>query len=445
MGIRGGRLAAVVAAGLVTVTAATATGCGTDRGAGPHGAARLGFTVHRNAVDYPAAPYPGGRPYAAPGEGLRVLVPLGDCVLGVGTYANGYGYVPVNWTADASCSHLALDPAPRSGGNGGNGEGDGTTAGGGADVPDSMRTGWAGGGLPGDAVVPWTGGSLLGIGGSVVRQDPDGLRTPLAALHLPARTRPQDETADDAAVTTAVKAGPRLLIGGGQYTDRVESPFLFVSDDDGATVRRRPLPPAVPGRALPATPLGRLAVDGRDVVGFGLAATNGYDFTSAGTLPYWFSADDGAHWTGSQLTGMPPGSTIAGVLHAAGRWFAYGGYARPGAFHDALPLLLTSTDGRHWTRTDTTAMGGGAIVTGTVGGAGYPVLVGADPVTDSPPGTRRTSCAAVWVGDGSAAGWRRGDLGCGENPPTAAATLRDGRVLLAGDRDLWISRAAPGS
>ncbi len=422
-----------MAAGLVM--AATATGCGENHppGTGPVSAAKLGFTVHANAVDYPAAPFPGGKPYAAPGEGLRRLVPVGDCVLGMGTYANGYRYVPVNWTADASCSRLTLDPAP-----GAAGRGD-------SEVPDSMRTGWAGGGLTGDAVVPWTGGSLLGVGGAVVRQAPDGRRTTLADLRLPVRTRPQDETADDAAVTTAVKAGPRLLIGGGEFVDRVESPFLFVSDDGGATVRRQNLPPVAPGRGLPGTPLGRLAVHGRDVVGFGLAATNAYDFKPAGALPYWYSADDGAHWTASQLTGMPPGSTVAGVLHAGRRWFAYGGYARPGAFYDSLPLLLTSTDGRHWTRTGTTAMGGGAIVAGTVDGAGYPVLVGARPVIRSAPDTRRTSCGAVWVGDGAPAGWRRGELGCGENPPTAAATLRDGRVLIAGDRDLWISRAAPGS
>ncbi|WP_328447838.1 hypothetical protein [Amycolatopsis sp. NBC_00438] len=34
--------------------------------------------------------------------------------------------------------------------------------------------------------------------------------------------------------------------------------------------------------------------------------------------------------------------------------------------------------------------------------------------------------------------WQRGDLGCSGSPVTAAATLADGRVLLAGNRDLWV-------
>ncbi|KIE23219.1 hypothetical protein LK08_31145, partial [Streptomyces sp. MUSC 125] len=68
-----------------------------------------------------------------------------------------------------------------------------------------------------------------------------------------------------------------------------------------------------------------------------------------------------------------------------------GGYAKAGAFYDSLPLVLTSQDGTHWARTDSSAMGTGEITAATVDLAGHPVLVG-----------------------------------CSEDAPSAAATLRTG-------------------
>ncbi|MDX5563940.1 hypothetical protein PYK79_12095 [Streptomyces sp. ID05-04B] len=59
----------------------------------------------------------------------------------------------------------------------------------------------------------------------------------------------------------------------------------------------------------------------------------------------------------------------------------------------------------------------------------------------SEPNSRTVWCSSVWVGDGTTTGWQRGGLGCSEDPPSAAATLTDGRVLIAGNRDLWLSRS----
>ncbi|WP_377273696.1 hypothetical protein [Peterkaempfera sp. SMS 1(5)a] len=238
-------------------------------------------------------------------------------------------------------------------------------------------------------------------------------------------------------MNTAVKVGSRLLIGGGQTVDHVESPYVFASDDAGATVHRVPLPPIDGGQ--PSTPVGDFGVNAKDVVGFGAAATNAFDFHPTGTIPFWHSVDGGAHWTSGRITGMPPGTRVHSVLYASGNWFAVGGYARAGAFYDSLPLVLTSQDGTHWIRVDSSAMGTGEITAATVDSSGRPVLVGSTPQPKSKPNAAAVRCGSVWVGNGTTTGWKRGGLGCSEDPPTAAATLADGRVLIAGNRDLWLS------
>jgi hypothetical protein len=116
-------------------------------------------------------------------------------------------------------------------------------------------------------------------------------------------------------------------------------------------------------------------------------------------------------------------------------------YAKAGAFYDSLPLVLTSQDGTHWMRMDSSAMGTGNIAAATVDSAGHPVLVGSAPRPKSEPNSRTVWCSSVWVGDGTTTGRKRGGLGCSEDPPSAAATLADGRVLIAGNRDLWLSRS----
>ncbi|WP_157875951.1 beta propeller repeat protein [Peterkaempfera griseoplana] len=415
----GGRLSAV--ASLAVCTALLLGGCGRND-EGDTSATKLGFTEYAGAVDYPAVTGPHDKGYAAPGEGLRQLVPMGDCVLGEGTFANGYRYVNVNWSGSDGCTKLSLTPKPAAAGE--------------ADLPYSMRSGWTGGGLPGDVVVPWDDGSLIGVGGSVTRREPSGEVSRLAALPLTFNNHPEQETADDASVNAAVQVGSRLLIGGGQTVGHVESPYVFASDDGGATVHRVPLPPV--GGGQPSTPVGSLGVNADDVVGFGAAATNAFDFHPTGTIPFWHSPDGGAHWTSGRITGTPPGTRVRSVLYASGHWFAVGGHAKAGAFYNSLPLVLTSRDGTHWTRVDSAEMGTGEIIAATVDSAGRPVLVGSAVRPKSRPDAPTVECGAVWVGDGTTTGWKRGGLGCSEDPPTAVTTLADGRVLIAGNRDLWL-------
>lgn len=411
---------------LATVAALALGGCastGTGGGTGDTSATALGFKQYAGAVDYPSTTGPHNTGYVAPGEGLRRLVPLGDCVLGLGTFANGYRYVNVNWTGTAACTKLSITPNPAP---------DDAT-----DVPGSMRGGWAGGGLTGDVVVPWDDGSLLAVGAAVTRRAPNGKQSRLATLPLTFNAHPEQETADDATVNTAVRVGSRLLIGGGQTIDKTETPYVIASDDAGRSVRRVPLP-AVDG-LQPSTPVGDFGVNGTEVVAFGAAATNAFDFHSTGTIPVWHSTDSGSHWTSGEIAGMPPGTQVRRVLYASGQWVAVGGYARAGAFYDSLPLVLTSQDGTHWARMDTSAMGDGEISAAAVDSSGHPVLLGSAARPKSKPETRTVWCGAVWLGDATLSRWKRGGLGCSEDPPSAVAVLSDGRVLITGNRDLWLS------
>jgi hypothetical protein len=424
MRTRGGGLTTITS--LATVAALALAGCGstgTGGGTGDTSATALGFKHYAGAVDYPSTTGPHNAGYVAPGEGLRRLVPLGDCVLGLGTFANGYRYVNVNWIGTEECTKFSITPKPAP---------DDAT-----DVPGSMRGGWAGGGLTGDVVVPWDDGSLLAVGAAVTRRAPNGKQSRLATLPLTFNTHPEQETADDATVTTAVRGGARLLIGGGQSIDKAETPYVFASDDAGRSVRRVPLP-AVDG-LQPSTPVGDFGVNGTEVVAFGAAATNAFDFHSTGTIAVWHSTDSGSHWTSGEIAGMPPGTQVRRVLYASGQWVAVGGYARAGAFYDSLPLVLTSQDGTHWARMDTSAMGAGEISAATVDSSGHPVLVGSAARPKSRPETRTVWCGAVWLGDATLSRWKRGGLGCSEDPPSAVAVLSDGRVLIAGNRDLWLS------
>ncbi|MFG1809546.1 hypothetical protein [Streptomyces sp. NPDC049040] len=421
---RGGRLAA--AAGLVGCTAMLLAGCGTrSASGGDTSATRLGYTEHAGAVEFAAQDYGNTKGYVAPGQGLRQLVPLGDCALGVGTFANGYQYANVNWTGSDGCTAFSITPRP------GTAEED--------DKPYSMRSGWAGGGLQADVAVPWTNGSLIGVGGALTRRTAGGELIPLAKLPLDFNLHPEHETDDDASVNAAIRVGTRLLIGGGEYVNKVESPYLFASDDGGATVHRVELP----ADGEPAhTPVGGFATHGSDVVAFGAGATNAYDFHAAeGTLPFWHSADGGTHWTAGTIPATPPGTQVRSVLYASGRWYAVGGHARTGDVYNSLPLVLTSADGTHWVRADTAAMGAGEIDAATVDGAGRPVLVGTAAQHKAKPESPTVRCGNLWIGDGTAstAHWKRGGLGCGQDWPTTAVTLADGRVLIAGNRDLWTS------
>lgn len=96
MRTRGGRLAVV--ASLAAGAALVLGGCGRisagdsgtgDTGTGGTSAAELGFKEYAGAVDYPSVTGPHNKGYVAPREGLRQLVPLGDCALGGGRLPTG--------------------------------------------------------------------------------------------------------------------------------------------------------------------------------------------------------------------------------------------------------------------------------------------------------------------------------------------------------------------
>lgn len=56
---------------------------------GDTSAAELGFKEYAGAVDYPSVTGPHNKGYVAPRQGLRQLVPLGDCALGEGHSPTG--------------------------------------------------------------------------------------------------------------------------------------------------------------------------------------------------------------------------------------------------------------------------------------------------------------------------------------------------------------------
>jgi hypothetical protein len=384
----------VLAAALLLVL----TACGDEPDAGSnHDAA--GFTVLRQAVEFPSA-----SDWVSPGQGLRQLVPLGDCVLGIGTYANGQRNVGANWTGNRDCTKLAIDPPPR----------DGQVA----DGPPE-RDGWTGGGLSG-VVLPWDDGALIGATDSLARRTRDGVVAPLASIPFDNSGRSPEATSD-AKATAVARSGDRILVvgnGSGPAT-------VYVSDDAGATVRGIALPQA-PGATAHDQPY-LIAADGTDVVASGY----GGDW-----LTTWHSADGGGTWTAARLRTGPDQWLVKVLVKVGATWHAIGAVNNPHG--PDRPLWLSSADGATWTPRDTKAMGEGGVVAATVDREGALVLVGVrDQVGKYSPGARETYCGVVWTG---AAGgpYERGELDCNEFPPSAAVTLADGRVLIAGNRDLWV-------
>lgn len=384
----------------------------------PAPAAVLGLTRYPNAVQWPSV-----SDYLAPGEGLQQLLADGSCVLGIGTYRNGYRDVGVNWKSGPGCTRLTLSPAPGSGDPAAGGDG-----------PPAETGGWNGGGVYGQAVVRWTDGSLIAVNDDVDRDYPNGKAKRLADLGLPVPANPNSESEDQGAVSTAIRVGDRLLIGGWELLSGVDHPVLWTSDDVGATVRRVPLPPGPAGH----TGVGALAADGATVVAVADGSSNAYTNAPQGQLVTWSSTDAGSHWTEHTVDGLPAGSNITGVIRLKDGWLAYGSIVH---YDDPdRPLVLTSADGSSWKRSDGPGMGLGDLAAATVDASGRPVLVGHQTVPARQANTSPSYCGAVWLGDASGADWRRGALGCDAAPPTAVATLPDGRLLIAGNRTLWLGR-----
>ncbi|MFJ8388834.1 hypothetical protein ACIQ9Q_30760 [Streptomyces sp. NPDC094438] len=370
-------------------------------------------------MQFPAADNAG---YVPPGEGLRLLVPQDNCVLGVGTYQNGYESVPVNWSGNADCTRLTLHPDPADSPRNE------------ADVPSSMRHGAPGGGVPAQAVVDWDDGSQTFVSGIVQLRERDGRIRKLADLKLPWAVK-QTDTSDRGQVNSAVRSGSRLLIGGGETVSSVTTPFLYVSEDRGASVHRVTLPGAPGGWSQ--TTAGPMAADGAQVIVVGSYSSNAFTSAPTGTLLVWHSADGGLHWTATTVNGLPTGTVMTGAFRAGGRWFAVGDISGAPTKPD-VPVLLTSQDGVAWTKADTAAMGAGGVVAATVDAQGHPVLVGSLRVPGKNPQAMPTYCGVVWTGDGTPTGWQRGELGCHAQPPAAVTTLANGTVVIAGNKDLWL-------
>lgn len=344
----------------------------------------LGFTAHAGAVQFPA-----DGDWIPTNDGLNALVPVNGCVLGIGHYANGYRNVTANWTGNEDCTTLGIDPAP---GGGGGPEG---------------SNGWRGGGLPAVAAVPGPAGSVVGVNAKFARRDADGTIAGLAELR--GQRSPE----------ALARSGGNLVAVGTAFLDGTTTrPVAWVSDDEGKTERTvvMPLAPGVDGANGPHT-----------------VAANGPELLAAGysnpRLQIWASHDGGGSWTVSELATPKDETLVYGILPVAGQWLLYG--ETTDGWHQT-PFVVTGKPGA-WSTVD--APGPGGVMTGALDAHGNPVLATRtfEPVAAD---ARPRSCSAVLVRDGQR--WQRGDLGCAESPVRAAATLADGRVLLAGNRDLWL-------
>ncbi|MFF3981176.1 hypothetical protein [Streptomyces sp. NPDC001828] len=410
----------------VAVLMVSISACGTRTadsppGVGGVGAEKLGFERHADSVQWPGTK---DEDYVAPGEGLQLLARQGNCVLGIGTYANGYGYVPVNWSGNADCTKLALHPDPAGSSKDESG------------VPNSMWHGVPGGGIPAQAVVEWGDGSQF-FASSVVRvRELDGRVRQLADLKLPWALKESD-TSDRGTVSSAVRSGNRLLIGGSETVSGATGPFMYASDDRGATVHRVTLPAETVSGSR--SPVGPMAADGPEVIAVGSYSSNAFTQEATGTLVIWHSSDSGGHWAKMIVNGMPTGTRMHAAFRAAGRWFAVGDVSGAPTKPN-VPVLLTSPDGVAWTKADTTAMGAGGVVAATVDAQGHPIMVGSLRMPGKLPQNPARYCGAVWTGDGTPSGWQRGELGCHSQPPAAVTTLANGTVVIAGNSDLWLRR-----
>ena len=390
------------------------------KGLGDVPAADLGFVRHADAVEWPSA-----SDFVPPGHGLRMLLPAGDCVRAIGDYQNGYRGVIANWTGEPACDHLRLDPAP-----------DGAKAGG--DGPPGATDGWRGAGISADAAVVEPGGAILAANSSGLTRYQGEAAKELARADL-STAGFEGEGSRSLVRGMAVTTSGRIVIDAGLSTKNGAAPVVLSSGDRGSTLRRVTLP-ADPGLDRPEGSVRQvvsvLAAHGETVVALG----SGMDRTSA-----WRSSDGGRTWSVSTVSGLPPHLLLTRLVHTGDRWVALGGVDRTEAGAQDDTYVLVSEDGRTWRPGATGGLGAGRAQDVTVDRSGELIVVGV--VDDSRPievGAAGDSCGVVWIGDGVRE-WDRGELGCSAAPPQAVTTLRDGRVLIAGNRDLWLRAGAPGA
>jgi hypothetical protein len=207
--------------------------------------------------------------------------------------------------------------------------------------------------------------------------------------------------------------------------DPTTRPVAWLSTDDGATVTEVALPHDQAKADMTDLPWS-VAAAGSTVVAV----------TFGSPLGIWSSTDAGHTWTVDHVRDLPTSTTIRGLLPMGDQWLLYGA-ADTGRAPNG-PVLISGTPGK-WHLDDTTALGEGGIVAATVDARGLPVLLGKT-YQPNVPGENNTYCSMVWTR--TTTSWDRGDLGCAQQPATTITTLHDGRVVIAGNRDLWIRPAS---
>ncbi len=408
-----GHSRAVGALGVLIVTLAACTGTPSGSGAGQ-------FVRYENAVTRS----PVG--YAVP----TLLVPFGGCVLGVdgGAY-QGRTPVTTTWVGDGACTRL-------------------TVVGGGYSWRDLFRTppGSGDGDMAVSAAIPMDDGSVIAAGESaalqpdgttvsssgqaLLRRDTDGSVHPLTVL--PYRGYGPDD--QGARPSGLARIGQRLLATGSGEVNGQTVPVVWESTDGGASVSQIPLPSGSRPRASTnwSNPT--------------MIASAGQTVLASPPYPSWIwrSVDGGQDWMLHPLQ-VHADVRVLSLVRSDGRWLLI--LTRPGLTAvnpdtPSAPLALSSTDGRDWTPVPGPDRGGAQIVAATTDHDGKLVLVGKFSRPDSqiitgPKKVSVISCGVVWTG--SIDFLRRQDLGCGrDSEPVSVATLTDGRVLIAGNRDLWI-------
>jgi len=359
------KLGGVLALSLAAVVACDPAGLPPGE---PTGA--LGFAVRPGAIQHTL-------PDGSASPRLMTLVPVGDCVVGLGGNQVSSDRVPATWLGTDGCTRLALDPPPD----------------GGSEQVDTAFTA--------TAAVPGPDGAVIGLDRGFFRRDRSG-----AVVR-----QFQPESGGKGAAL--VRAGRNLVGVGTREVPGRYDPVAWVSGDDGRTAHEIALPQDAPGYWSPRA----IAADGDQVL---VAGSLG-----AGAR-VWASGDAGETWTVSEIQVRASDLFVATVLRTGGKWLLAGVSA-------AGPLVLTGEPG-DWKLEDPAALGDGRIVGGTVDKAGEPVLIGERTEQDRTASSR--GCSVVWTR--GAGGWQRGELGCPRDQVSAAVSLRDGRVLLASSRDLWI-------
>nr|WP_296072545.1 sialidase family protein [uncultured Actinoplanes sp.] len=366
--------------------------------------------------------WPASSDWVPQGSGLRAMVPLASCVLAFGDYQNGFRAVTANWTGEPNCDRLRLNPPP----DGSRGDGDG--------VPGAVN-GWRGGGVSADAALVEPDGAVLAASGTGLSRYRDGRRQELARVDL--STAGFEGQGSRSLVSGMVRThSGRIVINADLVRSVGPPPAVLVSDDGGISVHRVDLPAPAglkpDGRQLLAV----LAADGDTVVAIG------YGWQRPGA---WRSTDGGRTWSVSTIDGLPQQLMLTRLVRTGGRWLAFGAVDRTATREQDTTFVLTSVDGITWKSGPAAGMGAGRVSDVTVDEYGTVVATGV--IDDSRPhtdGRRDDYCGVVWVGDGSGP-WRRGELGCSDSPPQAVVTLQDGRVLIAGNRDLWLRPAGAGT